>query len=458
MPTIPSRVTLTNSSVDVLNAIRNSASMNYRDYVPIATPDAEVIRTIGATIMDYPALQNEFISALINRIGRVIVTSKSYENPWAMFKKGMLDFGETIEEIFVNIAKPFEYDVDTATREVFKRELPDVRSAFHVVNYEKFYKVTIQQEELRKAFLSIDGVVDLIARITDSLYTAANYDEFQTMKYLLACRIVDGMMYPVNILTPSARNMKSIVSTVKAVSNTLPFLSSDYNIAHVKTHSVKDDQYIILNAQFDAVMDVEVLASAFNMDKAEFMGHRVLIDGFGKLDFDRLEELFAGDNNYRDLSSYAEALEAIPCVIVDRDFFMIYDKLMQFTEQYNGQGLYWNYFYHKWLIFSVSPFANAISFVPGTMGVTSVALTPESATVTSASGTLQFNATVVAEAFTPKDVEYTVVTSGDATVTVSNGGLVTWSDLANGDTITVTATSVYDDSVSDSATITASIS
>ena len=55
MPTTPKMVTLTNSSVDVLNAIRNSASVNYQDYVPIATPNAESIREIGNVIMDYPS-------------------------------------------------------------------------------------------------------------------------------------------------------------------------------------------------------------------------------------------------------------------------------------------------------------------------------------------------------------------------------------------------------------------
>ena len=458
MATIPSRVTLTNSSVDVLNAIRNSASMNYRDYVPIATPDAEVIRTIGATIMDYPALQNEFISALINRIGRVIVTSKSYENPWAMFKKGMLDFGETIEEIFVNIAKPFEYDVDTATREVFKRELPDVRSAFHVVNYEKFYKVTIQQEELRKAFLSIDGVVDLIARITDSLYTAANYDEFQTMKYLLARRLIDGMLYPEGVQTVTSAHMKTIVAQIKAISNKLPFLSDKYNLAHVYNHTVKDNQYIIIDAKFDASMDVEVLASAFNMDKTEFIGHRVLIDGFGELDNVRLAELFAGDNNYRAITdAEKQALALIPCVLVDRDFFMIFDKLMQFTEQYNGQGLYWNYFYHKWMVFSVSPFANAIAFIPSELGITSVTLSPATATVASATGgTVSFTPTVVAQPFTPTDVIFSATSSDldDDEYSITQSGILTIAEGATAGAVTVKATSAFDETDYGTATVT----
>ena len=136
MPTKPKIKTLTNSSIDVLNAIRNSATVNYQNYVPIATADPDNIREIGAIIMDMPQLQNEFLSALVNRIGRVILTSKMYSNPWEMFKKGMLEYGETIEEIFVNIAKPFQYDPQVAESDVYKREIPDVRSAFHVMNYQ----------------------------------------------------------------------------------------------------------------------------------------------------------------------------------------------------------------------------------------------------------------------------------------------------------------------------------
>ena len=176
MPVKPQIVTLTNSSVNVLNVIRNNATQNYKDYVPVATPDAESIREIGSIIMDYPALQNEFLSALVNRIGRVLVTSKMFDNPWSVFKKGMLEFGETIEEIFVNIAKPYQFDPNVAESTVFKREIPDVRSAFHIMNYQKYYKVTIQDDQLRQAFLTWQGITDLIAKIVDSMYTGANYD------------------------------------------------------------------------------------------------------------------------------------------------------------------------------------------------------------------------------------------------------------------------------------------
>lgn len=451
MATTPKVVTLTNSSVDILNAIRNNATQNYRDYVPKATPDADSIRQIGAIIMDYPALQNEFLSALVNRIGRVLITSKMYGNPWAFFKKGLLEFGESVEEIFVNIAKPFQFDPSVAETNVFKREIPDVRAAFHIMNYQKYYKATISNDQLRQAFLSWQGISDLIAKIVDAMYTGANYDEFQTMKYMLARHILDGHMYPVQIPTVETDNMKSIVSAVKGVSNKFTFLSPNYNLAGVQTYTAKTDQYMLINSQFDATMDVEVLASAFNMDKAEFSGRRVLVDSFGSLDTGRLAKLFAGDTTYNEISSdELETLDAIPAVLVDKDWFMIFDNFYNFTEQYNGEGLYWNYWYHVWKTFSVSPFANNALFIPGKPSVTSVTVSPGTATVV-AGQSVQLSANVETTNFAPKSVTWTV---NSEHATVDNSGKVTVLSTAPHSTnITVTATSTYDTKKKGTATV-----
>lgn len=449
MPKKPQIKTLTNSSVDVLNVIRNNASQNYKDYVPKATPDAESIREIGAILMDYPALQNEFLSALVNRIGRVLITSRMYDNPWSMFKKGMLEFGETIEEIFVNIAKPFTFDPEVAETEVFKREIPDVRSAFHVLNYQKFYKSTISQNQLKQAFLSWDGVTDLIAKIVDAMYTGANYDEFITMKYLLARNILSGHMNVIEIPAVNTANMKGIVSAIKGVSNSMEFLNADYNLAGVKTNSTKDRQYLIINSKFDAVMDVEVLASAFNMDKAQFSGQRVLVDSFGNLDVDRLDVLFADDPTYKKPSQQElNALDAIPAVMVDRDWFMIFDNLNEFTEQYNGQGLYWNYFYHVWKTFSTSPFANTALFVSGTPAITTISVNPFEATV-KVGQNVQLVPTVNTDNFAPQTVTWS--SDHPEFATVDSRGTVT---AISAGTAVITCKSTFDDTKKAMANIT----
>lgn len=448
MPTIPKTQTLNASSVDILNAIRNSASTNYRDFVPTAKSTSESIRRIGEIIMQYTPLQNEFLNALVNRIARVIITSKMYTNPLSMFKKGIIDFGETIEEIFVNIANPHQYDVEESENKVFAREIPDVRAAFHTLNYKKFYKQTIQNKDLNQAFLSWDGITDLISKIVNAMYTSANYDEFVTTKYMLAKAILDGRL---SAITVDPNDAKGAVTKIKGMSNALTFMSNNYNAAGVQTFTDKDDQYLLVNSQFDSEIDVEVLASAFNMSKAEFMGHRILIDGFGTLDVARLNALFKDDPNYEVPSQAAlTALNAIPAVLVDKNFFMIFDNMYEFTENYNGQGLYWNYFYHTWKTFSMSPFANALVFVPAVPTVSAVTVSPSAVTCKKGQS-VQLSVAVVTENYAPKTVNWKSDTDG---VTVDINGHVTVATSVTAATAKITATSTYDSTKSGSCAVT----
>lgn len=426
MPVKPSTKSLNANSVQILNCIRDSASATYQERIPVATQNN--IRDIGNAMMQFQSTQNEFLNALVNRIARVIITSKSYTNPLAMFKKGIMEYGEQVEEIFVNIAKAHPFDPDVAEENVFKREIPDVDAVFHRMNYQNFYKVTISNEQLRQAFLSAEGVTDLIARIVDTLYSGSEFDEFLIMKQLIADAARAGKMYPINIPAPSAATAKQIVTTIKGISNKLEFMSNQYNYMGVLNFTKKENQILLIDAEFDATIDVEVLASAFNMSKAEFMGQRVLVDNFG------------------DLTGVVAAL-------VDRDWFMVFDNLMSFTENYNGEGLYWNYFYHVWKTFSSSPFSNAILFTTGAVGVTSVAVSPKAAQATPGQN-VQLTASVVTTGYAPQDVKWSVTGNASAGTTVDCNGLVHIAADESAETITVTATSCYDNGKSDTATIT----
>ena len=424
MPTKPVIKTLAASPMAILNAIRNEAPYDYQSRVPEATQDN--LDKVATGVLSYEATKNHFLSALVNRIARVIVTSKMYENPLRPFKKGMLEYGETIEEVFVNIAKAHQFDPSVAEKEVFKREIPDVNAVFHKMNLQNFYKVTISEMELRQAFLSYQGISDLIARIVDSLYTAAEYDEYVIMKQLIANAANEGRMFPVYLeYEPSAATAKSVVSTIKGVSNAMEFMNSKYNSYGVLTHTKKDRQVLLINAEFDALIDVEVLASAFNMSKAEFMGRRVLVDDLG------------ADN--------------IIAALVDEDFFMVFDNMIQFTENYNGEGLYWNYFYHVWKTFSVSPFANAVIFTTtaAAPGVTSVTVSPTTPSGTKGSQ-IQFKADVVATNYAPKTVTWSV--DSDKSY-IDKTGLLTIGKDEDKDSLTVTATSTFDTAKTDSTTV-----
>lgn len=470
MPSIPEKKNLTASAADVVNSIRSEVGGTFADQVPAAINEGQVLsdgtvatremalgtlRQIGDVITTFQPLANAFLSALVNRIGRVIINSKMYSNPWAGFKRGLLEYGETIEELFVNIVQAQDFDPETAENEVFKRKIPDVRSAFHTMNYQKFYKTTVSNDQLRQAFLSFEGISDLIGKITEALYTSANYDEYLVMKYMLCYAMEHGAFHPVTIAQPTAANSNSVVTTLKATSEKLQFLSADYNQAGVYNHTPKGDQYFIMTADFSSIVDVETLARAFNIDKVTLMGHTVIIDQFTFTTSEtaRLQELLG--TQYTALTT--SIFEDVPCVCVDRDFFMIFDNFQNMTEQYNGEGLYWNYWLHQWKTFSTSPFANAVIFTDETPAVSTVAVTPSALTMGKGTST-QFTATVTNAGFASTGVTWSISGQQSANTRIDGQGRLYIAQDESATTITVKATSVFDTSKSNSATVTVSAS
>jgi hypothetical protein len=168
------------TNITVLQTIWENGSENFQTRVP--EPTKNLITTVGNAILTHTSTKNEFLDALVNRISLVMVSSKMAQNKLAVFKKGMIEYGSDIEEIFTGMAKAQTFNVATAEAEVFKREKPDVSSIFHRVNREDFYKVTIEEAQIKRAFLNNDGLGKLTASIMESLYSADNYDEYVHMK------------------------------------------------------------------------------------------------------------------------------------------------------------------------------------------------------------------------------------------------------------------------------------
>lgn len=353
--------TLNASTIDIMNVIRQNASYEYQQNVPAVAKAADIPR-VGEVIYGTPAFANQFINALVNRIAIVRVQSATFNNPYSILKKGYIEFGETVEDIFVSIAKVVDFDPEKAAKREFQRTIPDVRSAFHTMNWRVMYPVTIQDEDLKQAFLSIDGVQNLIAKIVDSVYTAAEYDEFLLFKYLLIKAISHGKMSANSI--GDGTNLNEAAVQFRGTSNLITFMSTKYNELNVKTVTPKERQVIFMDSLFNAKYDVNVLASAFNMDKAEFMGRLFLIDNWTEFDNDRFEIIRANSDGIEEVTSAELALLAnVKAVILDERWFQVYDNNNKFTENYIASGLYWNYFYHTWKTVSNSPFANAIMFV-----------------------------------------------------------------------------------------------
>lgn len=399
--------TLNASTIDIMNVIRQNASYDYQQNVPEVAKASDIPR-VGEVIYGTPAFANQFINALVNRIAIVRVQSATFNNPYSILKKGYIEYGETVEDIFVSIAKAVDFSAEKAPKREFQRSIPDVRSAFHVMNWRVMYPVTIQDEDLRQAFLSLEGVQNLIAKIVDSVYTAAEYDEFLLFKYLLIKAISHGKMYPTSIGTGA--NLTDAAVQFRGVSNVLPFMSSEYNESGVKNNTPKDRQVIFMDAMFNAQFDVNVLASAFNMDKADFMGRLFLIDNWTDFDNERFDVIRANSDGIEEVTTEELALLAnVKAVILDDKWFQVYDNNNKFTEKYVASGLYWNYFYHTWKTVSSSPFANAVVFVTDSADIalpTTLTVHIDSKDESEVATVLTFSADLDGASLKPQDINF----------------------------------------------------
>ena len=361
MARIIAKTKLDARSIDILNVIRNNASYAYQKDVPKIEKEQDIPK-VGQILYGNPTHSNEFINALINRIALVRIQSATFNNPYKHLKKGYLEFGETVEDIFVGIIKAVKYDPEKGSSREFKRTLPNVQSVFHLTNWRVMYPITIEKQALKRAFTSADGVTNLITSIINQVYQSAEYDEYLLFKYLLIKAISHGKVYTEPIDTT---NMNSVAVAFRGKSNLLPIdMTGRFNEAHVQNNTPIDKQCIFMDADFNAKFDVEVLAGAFNMTKADFIGKLHLIDDFSSFDNERFEAIREESTGLEEVTEDELALmNDVKGVLLDEEWFQVYDNLLEFDETRVGSGLYWNYWLHVWKTISYSPFANAIVFV-----------------------------------------------------------------------------------------------
>lgn len=448
-------------SVQTMNLVRNNASANYQSIVPVAERTRASLQSIGQIFMTYPDILNEYLTALWNKVGAVRMRYREYNNPLsAAFRKGELGLGEFVEEIFVGLCQAHQFDPESAVNTVFQREIPDVKAAYHKLSLQVYYKQTIQENELEMAFTSWDNVDRLTELIVARMYNAGEYDEYQAILQLIAQNILDGTIKVVSLATT---NSADIAKVILAVSDDLTLMSRNYNYSGGHTHTPKDDQFLLGSSLFWASQNVDVYAVSFNMDKVEFMGHRILINKLGDIDTERVNALFGGQPGYVEIGpSDLEELNKIVAVLLDREWVQLYTKLRRtVTDPYNGDGLYFSYKYHMWDVLASSPFSNAAVFsTAGEPYVSAVTVTPSEVTMPKGVATsFVITANVTTTGFAPKTVTWEI-TSGtdgvDATITPLGDGKcqVNLLSTATSAEVIVTCTSTFNSARSATCAIT----
>lgn len=349
MPTLDvSRLATDRPNAAILDAVRGVSSTDYARRIP-AADTAGVAATIeNLTNPANRRWMNEFIDVLVNRIGMTIARSTSWSNPLSPFKRGMLSYGSTIEEIQTGLLEAHGYDPDRDYMEqtLFGRERPEVQVNFHTVNRQDFYKVTVNDALLKRAFLDPSGLSGFINQLMEAPTTSDQWDEFLLTASLFKEYESNGGFFHVHVpdvanYNSDADDARMALRKMRSMAGNLRFLSTNYNAARMPVFAKPEDLLLFVTPEFNAGIDVEALAGAFNIDRAQMHGKIV------------------------ELPQQSFGIGGAQAIMTTNEFFVIADTLFESTSQWNPANLHNNYFLHHHQIVSASRFVPAVLFTTG---------------------------------------------------------------------------------------------
>ena len=331
------------SNETIADAIREEQTPAYQARIPAAT-QAGIKRTLEA-LGRYPQHWNAFYDSLLNRIGQTYINKRTWKNKFDEFDRAAMTYGDTYQEIAVGLLKAHVYDPaqEYLAMDAFGTEKVPVDSVYHTMNFQNYYKLTINRAQVRQAFLNDgnDGLGGLIASQMEAQATSAEIDKYLATCSLFAEYARQGGYWRIhtaditngNATTDDIQNLLIELKTIMEEMSIRP--STQYNARHWPTVNSPDDFMLITTPRVKATMGVKALAYMFNIEQGNVPNRVITIkpEDFG--------------------------MKGVQALVVPKEFFFNYRNLQEVTNQRNAVSMGENYFLHLWYTFSVSPFAQA---------------------------------------------------------------------------------------------------
>ena len=336
------------NNINMLNAVRNTMSVDYRDRVPVATK--ENISDIAKTLTDpyNPMARNELVPALVNLIASQSISTEAFRNPLRVLNSNAMPFGNGEQEVYVNFAKGYAHDANISIEDANSIYDSYIMALYHVINFNNDYPVTIWFEDMRGAFLDDYGLRSLVQAKVESVVSACNWDEFTTAKELIASAKRAGQIYPVHVdpVTDQA-SANALAKKIQSYIDKIQFPNPLYNFAGATSAAKEDTILLFVDPDTKADMNVDSYASAYNLDRMLPKAQQILIDNFNDDD-------------------------KIVAVLVDKRFFKIREQYRMMVQDNVNRGLRWNSTYTVKEMFSYSLFYPIIVFTTENVLVSSI--------------------------------------------------------------------------------------
>lgn len=337
------------TSIDFLNDIRKNATTDYKERIPQATQDNLALVGGLLTSLDNKALLNEF-TGFLGKIALTVFTSKMYENPLKILKKGKMPLGQTLEEIFVEIAKGKDFDPSGANN--MAKVKADSIGLYHSKDFNQTYSKSVSRKQVINAFTDEGTLDSFFTEVINSLYSGYETDEYLIMKQLLLEDYANGALRTVgsdDIL--SVEQEKELLASIREETLKMGFQSNEYNGLGVTTHSKAEDLVLLVDATLLAHIGVNVFASAFNLSEVNWQTKIIAIDNF-----DFIDNLSERQQDKTDPT-------IIRAMLVDSKGIKVYDKDIFMDEDHNGKGAFTTYHLHVNMLLGKSHVTNICTWI-----------------------------------------------------------------------------------------------
>lgn len=422
------------TNTNILNAVRSNLSAQYQALVPEAGP--ATLNEVYQSILNSEQARNELVPALVDLIGMQSISTAIFRNPIRGLKAGEIPFSATEQEIFVNFAEGITHNPKASCEDAFGIYESYIMAAYHRVNFNKDYPVTIWYEDLRTAFLSDFGLKSMINAKVESIISGANLDEYLNSVKLIDNAYAAGACYPVTVTkVTNTDSGNDLTKMIQSFILHMSFPHPEYNFAGSTAISSPENLVLITTPEVQSTLNVDTLAGAYHLSKMALNAQIIVVDHFENTD--------------------------IQAALVDRRFFRIRDQYRLTTTDRLNMPLRWNTVYHVKEMFSYSPFYPVIIFTSASVGITAVAATASSTPGGSSETTykqgseLYINVTTTpATAGTPSAMDYAVTGNSDNNTYMIAGTNILHVGSAETGSLNVTITSRYKSTVTTSVTLT----
>ena len=351
--------------IGILNKIREDGTTSYQNCVPILQ-EGDVLSTYGATILGQPVIRNEFLNAFTNFFMYEVTKAHIFESEFDRLKKPASPLRYGTFESFANTIKPMQYDM-TALNRILTLYTPDVKTAYFTRTREDIFPMSITEEKLEGAFMSYEDFNAFINDLYSTLVRSNKVVEYNAIKECINVNVVGGGFKVVKIPKITEANAKAIAKMIRSYFHKMQKPSTEYNNYinlegasgdAVETNTPEKNLLIITDADTEAEIGIDVLASLYNLqwgNTSMYENNHITVDDFGYNVYDR-----------KNRTVTERKKSNIRFMICDEAVFNIRDNLDMRVSGYNDATLVRQNFYHIWQSINMRPWANCVVFVEET--------------------------------------------------------------------------------------------